>query len=247
MANAIRLLSDDYGFDSFIKFTTKGRFLMSGNVRAWRDLFKNMMEWIGIPACFESFIKANPVLFPEYQDELFNKSLNGFIRPIGAEDLATELEFMVHCRPTVKFVVDRGITHEIVRHRTASFAQESTRYCNYGKEKFGGEITCIIPEFFEEGSPEWNTWKNLMEWCEADYLNLLKMGVTPEKARAVLPHSLKTELIMTASCAEWHHFFNLRACNSTGKAHPQILEVARPLLDDFKNTFRGVFDDLNYE
>ena len=160
--------------------------------------------------------------------------------------MRTENEFLTHCDITVRFVVDRGVTHEIVRHRPASFAQESTRYCNYAKDKFGGEITFIIPEFFKYGSPEWLLWKNHMERCELDYLTMIGIGVTPEKARTVLPNSLKTELIMTANCAEWKHFFALRACNSTGKAHPQMLEVSRPLLDDFKNTIYGIFEDLNY-
>jgi thymidylate synthase (FAD) len=147
---------------------------------------------------------------------------------------------------TVRWVVDRGISHELVRHRPASFAQESTRYCNYAKDKFGGQLTFIIPEFFQYGSPEWTIWKENMIRSEADYLKLIELGVTPEKARGVLGTSLKTEVIMTAPCGEWKHFFALRACNATGKAHPQMLEVSQPLLDEFKNIIHGVFDDLTY-
>ena len=241
----IEYLSDHRGFKSFMRFTSEGRFLMSGNVRAWRDLFRHLNEWVGIPFCFEGFIKENLVLFPEYQNEIF-LGRTGSIRPIHTDDLKTELEFLTHCDVTVRFVVDRGISHEIVRHRPASFAQESTRYCNYGQDKFGGQITFIIPEFFQYNSYEWKIWTNAMRASEADYLKLLECGVTPEKARSVLPNSLKTEVIMTANCAEWKHFFNLRACNSTGKAHPQMLEVSRPLLDDFKKTISVIFDDLAY-
>jgi thymidylate synthase (FAD) len=86
-----------------------------------------------------------------------------------------------------------------------------------------------------------------MERCEEDYKTLITCGVSPEKARTVLPNSLKTELIMTANCAEWKHFFGLRACNVTGKAHPQMLEVAQPLLDEFKTTISVIFDDLTYK
>lgn len=247
MKDAIQHLSDEFGFKSFIRFTKEDRVLMSGNVRAWRDLFRNLMEWFGIPDCFESFIKENPVLFPEYQDEIFLPRNIGSIRPIHIDDLKTEDEFLTHCDVTVRWVVDRGISHEIVRHRPASFAQESTRYCNYSVDKFGGQITFIIPEFFRYGSHEWKVWKNNMERSEEDYMTLIKCGVSPEKARGVLGTSLKTELIMTANCAEWKHFFGLRACNVTGKAHPQMLEVAQPLLDDFKATISVIFDDLTYK
>lgn len=245
--DTIKILSDNYGFKSFIRFTNEDdRILMSANVRAWRDLFEYMVEWCGIPVCFEGFIKENPVLFPEYQNGVFIQGHFGSIHPVYTDDLKTEREFLTHCDVTVRFVVDRGVTHEIVRHRPASFAQESTRYCNYAKDKFGGEITFIIPEFFKYGSPEWVLWKTAMEECENTYMTMMELGVTPEKARSVLPNSLKTELIMTANCAEWVHFFGLRACNNTGKAHPQMLEVSRPLLDDFKKTISVVFDSLTY-
>jgi len=247
MKDYIQMLSDNCGFKSFLRFTVNDRVLMSANVRAWRDLFKHMNDdGIGIPVFFKDFIRKNPVLFPEYLTEVFDQVNVGSIRSIHTDDLKNENEFLTHCDVTVRFVVDRGVTHEIVRHRPASFAQESTRYCNYAKDKFGGEITFIIPEFFKYGSEEWCLWKNHMERCELDYLTLIGIGVTPEKARTVLPNSLKTELIMTANCAEWVHFFGLRACNNTGKAHPQMLEVSRPLLDDFKKTISVIFDDLAY-
>ena len=149
-----------------------------------------------------------------------------------------------HVSVTVKFVVDRGISHELVRHRLASFAQESTRYCNYSKDDFGSEITFIIPEYLDYNSAGWNTWKETMKACEDSYFKLLDIGLTPQEARAVLPNSLKTEVVMTANLREWRHFFKLRALGTTGKPHPQMLEVTVPLLEDFKQMIPVVFDDL---
>ena len=149
-----------------------------------------------------------------------------------------------HVSVTVKFVVDRGISHELVRHRLASFAQESTRYCNYSKDDFGSEITFIIPEYLDYKSAGWNTWKETMKACEDSYFKLLDIGLTPQEARAVLPNSLKTEVVMTADLREWRHFFKLRALGTTGKPHPQMLEVTVPLLEDFKQMIPVVFDDL---
>lgn len=149
-----------------------------------------------------------------------------------------------HASVTVKFVVDRGISHELVRHRLASFAQESTRYCNYSKDDFGSEITFIIPEYLDYKSAGWNTWKETMKACEDAYFKLLDIGLTQQEARAVLPNSLKTEVVMTANLREWRHFFKLRALGTTGKPHPQMLEVTVPLLEDFKQMIPVVFDDL---
>ena len=137
-----------------------------------------------------------------------------------------------HASVTVKFVVDRGISHELVRHRLASFAQESTRYCNYSKDDFGSEITFIIPDYLEYKSEGWNIWKESMKQAEDAYFKMLDFGLSPQQARAVLPNSLKTEVVMTANLREWRHFFKLRALGTTGKPHPQMLEVAVPLLED---------------
>ena len=149
-----------------------------------------------------------------------------------------------HASVTVKFVVDRGISHELVRHRLASFAQESTRYCNYSKDDFGSEITFIIPDYLEYKSEGWNIWKESMKQAEDAYFKMLDFGLSPQQARAVLPNSLKTEVVMTANLREWRHFFKLRALGTTGKPHPQMVEVAVPLLEDMKNLIPVVFDDL---
>ena len=147
-----------------------------------------------------------------------------------------------HYSFSVKFTCDRGVSHEIVRHRVASFAQESTRYCNYGTA--GGEVTFIRPCFFDEDSADMDNWVDSCMYAEKSYLNYLKEGRSPQEARAVLPNSLKTEVVMTANLREWKHFFSLRACGSTGIPHPQMLEVAVPLLIEVKSMIPVVFDDL---
>ena len=146
-----------------------------------------------------------------------------------------------HASVTVKFVVDRGISHELVRHRLASFAQESTRYCNYSKDDFGSEITFIIPEYLEYKSEGWNIWKESMKQAEDTYFKMLDFGLSPQQARAVLPNSLKTEIIMTANLREYRHFFKLRCAKA---AHPQMREVANMLLEMCKEQIPVVFDDI---
>ena len=152
-----------------------------------------------------------------------------------------------HCSFTVKFIVDRGVSHEIVRHRVASYCQESTRYCNYSKDKFGNEITVIRPCFWREDEDEnkehvkFAVWKRSMAEAESAYFELLKMGATPQEARAILPNSLKTEVVMTANIREWRHFFKLRTSSS---AHPQMREVAIPLLKECQEKIPVLFDDI---
>ena len=141
-------------------------------------------------------------------------------------------------------MVDRGVSHEIVRHRLASYAQESTRYCNYGKAKFGREITVIQPEAFGAGTESFADWYEACQTCECIYLKMLDCGTPPELARSVLPHSLATELVMTANLREWRHFLALRAVGTTGKPHPQIRQVALPLLRELAAWLPEVFGDL---
>lgn len=149
-----------------------------------------------------------------------------------------------HCSMTVKFVVDRGVSHELVRHRMASFAQESTRYCNYSKDDFDSEITFIIPEFVVYGTDGFKIWKEQMKSAEKAYFDMLNWGFSPQEARSVLPNSLKTEVVMTANLREWRHFFKLGAAGVTGTPHPQMLEVAVPLLENMKKLVPVVFDDI---
>lgn len=149
-----------------------------------------------------------------------------------------------HASMTVKFIVDRGVSHELVRHRLASFAQESTRYCNYSKAKFDGEITFIKPYFFQADSVEYMVWKRMCKEAENAYLTMLQINRTPQEARSILPNSLKTEVIMTANMREWRHFFRLRAAGETGAPHPQMSEVAVPLLKECQAYMPELFGDI---
>ena len=148
-----------------------------------------------------------------------------------------------HCSITVKFICDRGVSHEIVRHRIARYSQESTRYCNYSKDQFGNEITVIKPCFWDESSPNYLIWKKQMESIEKAYFDLLSNGAKPEEARSILPNSLKTEIVVTMNLREWRHFFKLR---TSRRAHPQMREVAIMLLENFKTTLPTVFEDIEY-
>lgn len=151
-------------------------------------------------------------------------------------------------RITVHFVCDRGVSHEFVRHRTMSFAQESTRYCNYSKDKFGNELTFIIPcwikdleeksylahaEYHHTKEDASKQWYDACMNSEFDYDDLIRLGWKPQEARAVLPNSLKTELIVTGFTSDWNHFFDLRARGTTGAPHPQAKELAEPLMKEF--------------
>lgn len=135
-----------------------------------------------------------------------------------------------HSSLSVKFICDRGVSYELVRHRMASFAQESTRYCNYSQDKFGKELIFIKPKFFKEGTDSYKYWENAMADAEIYYFSMLDFGCTPQEARSVLPNSIKTEVVMTANYREWRHFFWLRAARKTGSAHPQMEELTVPLL-----------------
>lgn len=146
-----------------------------------------------------------------------------------------------HFSFSVKFTCDRGVSHEIVRHRVASYCQESTRYCNYSNDKFGSEITVIKPLYLEPGTLGWSAWFMACQTAEGAYFDLLHWGCSPQEARAVLPNSLKTEIIMTANLREYRHFFKLRCAKAT---HPQMREVANMLLKMCKEQIPVVFDDI---
>ena len=148
-----------------------------------------------------------------------------------------------HEKVTVTFIVDRGVSNQIIRHRIGSYSQESTRYCNYSLDKFGGEITVIEPFFFQNKEREYQLWKDSCQYAESAYLELLKTS-TPEEARSILPNSLKTELVTTYNFREWRHFFSLRCAK---EAHPQLRQVTIPLLLLFRKIFSPIFDDIAYD
>ncbi|MCI8739334.1 MAG: FAD-dependent thymidylate synthase [Oscillibacter sp.] len=179
------------------------------------------------------------------EDKIEDGSAEKFIRGIIRRGHESVIE---HESLTVKFICDRGVTHEIVRHRIASYSQESTRYCNYGKEKFGSQITCIdLATGFqydldsETDRKKYDVWRRAMENAEASYFQMIELGATPQEARSVLPNSLKTELVVTMNLREWRHFFRLRA---DAAAHPQCREVARMLLERFAGDYPVFFTDL---
>ena len=146
-----------------------------------------------------------------------------------------------HEKISVRIVCDRGVSHEIVRHRIASYSQESTRYCNYNADKFGNELTFIKPYFWNEDVVKYNIWKKTMQYIEKSYIQLIESGAKPQEARSVLPNSLKTEIVVTMNLREWRHFFKLRADKA---AHPQMRQIALPLLKKFQEIIPIVFDDL---
>lgn len=149
-------------------------------------------------------------------------------------------------RVTVRFTTDRGVSHEFVRHRVFSFAQESTRYCNYSKDKFGNELTFIIPSWMDLKEGCYNSYEvegmkgvvlsfmTSLEWASEEYMQLLNLHkLTPQQARQVLPNALKTELVMTGFISDWQHFFDLRARGTTGAPHPDSKALAEPLMQEF--------------
>lgn len=156
-----------------------------------------------------------------------------------------------HGSLTVRIVCDRGVTHEIVRHRIASYSQESTRYCNYSNEKFGSQISCIdLATGFrydlndENDRKKYEIWKNAMEASEGYYFQMLEAGAKPEEARSILPNSLKTEIVVTMDLREWRHFIRLRGGHA---AHPQIREITKLILEEFSKRYPVFFSDLSIE
>ena len=171
-----------------------------------------------------------------------------FIRGIIKRGHEAMLE---HYSLSIKFICDRGISHELVRHRVASFAQESTRYCNSSGDKFGNQISVIDIStgfHYDLSNPKdlkkYEVWVEAMSNAEKSYFKMIEDGAKPEEARSVLPNSLKTEIVVTMNLREWRHFFNLRAVGTTGKPHPQIKEVASELLKEIKTKLPIFFDDI---
>ena len=172
------------------------------------------------------------------EDKITDGSAEKFVRNILKRGHEAVIE---HASLTVRITCDRGVSHEIVRHRLAAYCQESTRYCNYSKDGFGGEITVIKPMSFDCSDSPYRIWKRSCENAETAYFDLLNEGCTPQEARSVLPNSLKTEVVMTADMREWRHFIRLR-CAPT--AHPDMRVVAGLLYDLLKSTYPVFFEDI---
>lgn len=172
------------------------------------------------------------------EDKITDGSAEKFVRNILKRGHEAVIE---HASLTVRFTCDRGVSHEIVRHRLAAYCQESTRYCNYSKECFDSEITVIRPAYMQPGMKDFEIWEKAMNSCENAYFDLLDYGCTPQEARSVLPNSLKTEVVMTADMREWRHFIRLRCAPA---AHPDMRVVAKLLYDLLKSTYPVFFEDI---
>lgn len=149
-----------------------------------------------------------------------------------------------HSVLSVEFTTDRAIANELERHRLCSFAQESTRYCNYSKTKFGNELAFVKPEWVSDCMFGSNLWLSTCNMAERYYKALLTNGLKPEDARCVLPLSLATKLVMTTNYAEWRHILKLRTAKG---AHPQMRALMIPLLKELQETIPVIFDDIKVE
>ena len=143
---------------------------------------------------------------------------------------------------TVRFICDRAISHELVRHRMASFAQESQRYCNYSLDKFEGQVTFIQPWWMDEDDDiGYSSWKNACMQAEKSYFQLLEYGYSPQQARGVLPNATKTEIVVTANYREWRHILKLRCSKA---AHPDMSHLMRALRDELQRRIPVLFDNI---
>lgn len=170
------------------------------------------------------------------EDKITADSAREFVRRMRKSGHHAMLE---HASASFLIITDRGITHEIVRHRLASYAQESTRYCNYSKDKFNNECCFIEPPDLSRS--EFTYWQDACEFSERRYFGMLEHGASPQIARAVLPNCLKAEIVMTANLREWRHFINLRGSQA---AHPQIRPIARGIWEVLMEYAPAIFEDL---
>lgn len=216
--------------------------LISGNIRAWRNFYKYVSSYIKavykneskniripVPNVFRDYIFFDDVLG---NNGLFAFDINNDIVKFDKSDLTIKNEILSHYRVSAKIICDRGISHELVRHRVFSFAQESTRYVNYNNK----EIEFIdYSKYVSDDTAFFETITGNNIYSSRRYNRIIENGNSPQLARAVLPHNLKTEIIMTGNVRAWLHFFNLRLFEKTGKAHPMIKELAEQLYNDFEN------------
>lgn len=248
---ALQDLTKHFGFINMLRITVyNGRTLISGNVRAWRDFVKaGLKAEINIVI---QHLKEQETLFGDIYSEQNQNEIGLLVLDLKPVELNLDYrknmfsyeEYIVHKTVSMKFVCDRGVSHEIVRHRLFSFAQESTRYCNYSSDKFGNQITVIEPFFFMS-KEVWKTqnyvvWKKSCEWAEAAYFELLRCGASAQEARSVLPNSLKTEIVVTGNIQEWLHFANLRTAPT---AHPQMRQIAIPAINLLADKFPTIFTE----
>jgi thymidylate synthase (FAD) len=227
----------------FIDKIEKGELLITGSVRAFRELYQGNPSVKIVKAIAEYLGGRHPLFYEDLMPE------RGLVKQEGVKVEKVPLEEVdklpadlqaKHRHVAVLFVVNRAITHEIVRHRPVSYLQESQRYCRYSQDKFGSEVTFIKPMFYSEGSEEYSLWEKAMLDTEEIYLKLLETS-SPQAARTVLPNSCKTELITFANLLEWLHIFKLRTSKG---AEPSMREVMIPLLQKFQEKYPTIFDGI---
>jgi thymidylate synthase (FAD) len=221
----------------------KKELLVTGSVRAFRELYQANPTVKMVKAIAEFLGRRHPLF---YEDLL---PARGLVKQEGVKVEKVPLQtvdtvpadlLVKHRHVAVLFVVNRAITHEIVRHRPVSYLQESQRYCRYSQDKFGSEVTFIKPMFFKKGSAEYSMWEQAMQETEKIYLKLLETS-SPQAARTVLPNSCKTELITFANLLEWLHIFKLRTSKG---AEPSMREVMIPLLHKFQEKYPTIFSGI---
>ena len=182
------------------------------------------------------------------EGKITEDSAEKFIRSLLTRQHESVIE---HENVTVRVVCDRGVSHEIVRHRIASYSQESTRYCNYAGDKFDNQISVIdLASGFqydlsnENDKAKYDVWVTAMQNAEKAYFRMLELGATPQEARSVLPNSLKTEIVMTMNLRSWRNFFRLRV---DSHAHPQMREVAGIIYEEFQKKLPVFVADLEFD
>jgi thymidylate synthase (FAD) len=230
----------------FIDKVEKGELLVTGSVRAFRELYQANPTVKIVKAVAEYLNNRHPLFYEDLMPERGLVKQEGVkVEKVPLEEVETLPADLLakHRHIAVLFVVNRAITHEIVRHRPVSYLQESQRYCRYSQDKFGNEVTFIKPMFFKEGSEEYTLWEKAMLDTEQIYLKLLETS-SPQAARTVLPNSCKTELITFANLLEWLHIFKLRTSKG---AEPSMREVTIPLLRKFQEKYPTIFDGIQVD
>lgn len=221
----------------------KKRFLVSGNPRVFRDLARARSNLKVVKAVLGLLTDRYPALFQDVTPRHGWISQDGvvvrFMPPDELSGLSPDL-FARHKTILMHLIINRAVSHELVRHRVASYLQESQRYCRYGEARFGGEVVFIRPCFFEENTQEHEIWFSAMSSSEKTYLDLLKTS-SPQAARTVLPNSCKTEIMVHATIEEWMHIMRLRASKA---ADPSMREIMLKILPEFVRRYPDAFDPI---
>ncbi len=215
--------------------------LITGSIRAFREMLLYHPTDSISRAIVVHLAKRHPYFFEDLAtgvEEEMPQGISVDKISLGEVEQLSAPQMAKHRHLAVKFIVNRAVTHELVRHRTCTFLQESQRYCRYSADKFGNEVTFIKPVFFEEQSKEFVLWKKSMEAMEQQYFNLLQTS-TPQAARTVLPNSCKTEIIVYANFLEWLHILKLRTSKA---AEPSMREIMIPLHQELRQRYPTIFN-----